>query len=207
MNTKIVCFEGIIGAGKSTTIEYCLKELLNKGYSVHIIKENVDEWVEDGILQKFYENPKRYAYHFQTKAFIDKVKNFKQAFDMYFGKVNFIIAERSLISDYIFATLLYMDEMMDDMEFKHYKDWYNFLKHNIPSEYNNAITIYLKLNVNIALERIKRRNRDGEDKISYEYEKNLAMLHDKYFDSAKIVWDSSKNIHDNIDELIELIIN
>jgi len=204
--TKIISFEGIIGAGKSTTIEYCTNELVKKGFTVYTVKENVDEWVKDGILQKFYDDPKRYAYHFQTKAFIDKVQSIKNAYDNYFGNVDFIITERSLVSDYIFAKLLYNDKYMDDMEFKHYEDWYEFWKYLLPNyEY---ITVYLKLNTNIALDRIKKRGRDGENHITCEYETKLMNMHDEYFDNAKIVWDSTKNIHEknNVDELVNLLL-
>lgn len=204
--TKIISFEGIIGAGKSTTIEYCTNELVKKGFTVYTVKENVDEWVKDGILQKFYDDPKRYAYHFQTKAFIDKVQSIKNAYDNYFGNVDFIITERSLVSDYIFAKLLHNDKYMDDMEFKHYEDWYEFWKYLLPNyEY---ITVYLKLNTNIALDRIKKRGRDGENHITCEYETKLMNMHDEYFNNAKIVWDSTKNIHEkhNVDELVNLLL-
>lgn len=207
-STKIISFEGIIGAGKSTTIKYISEYLLKLGYSVYVINENIDEWVSDGILQKFYENPKRYSYHFQTKVFMDKVKTFCDAYNKYWNKVDFIITERSLVSDFIFASILHNDGMMDDMEFKHYNQWYNMWKTMIPNEFLNCFTIYIKVDCTTAMQRVTERSRSGENNISEEYQSKLINLHDKYFNSSIIVWNGTKNIHDeyNVTELIKLIL-
>lgn len=196
--TNIIKVEGIIGAGKTTTIKYIAGELIARGYSVYIINECVDEWLEDGLLQKFYNDPKRYAYHFQTKAFVDKVKKFRRAFNKYYGKVDFIITERSLLSDYIFAELLHNDGMIDDMEFKHYNDWYRMWYSIVPEEFQYGLTVYLRVEPSIALQRVEERSRSGENNIKYEYERDLHTLHDDYFNiknKYNLVWNSSKNIH------------
>lgn len=194
--TRIVKFEGIIGAGKSTAIKYLAAEMRQRGYTVYVVDESVEGWVEDGILQKFYEDPKRYSYHFQTKCFLDKVNKFMKAYEEYYGKVDFIFTERSMVSDYIFASLLHADKMMDEMEFKHYQEWYNFWKKLVPKPFQDGTTVYLKLRPLTAMKRIQMRNRDGEDHIKIEYETRLNDMHDGYFDvKANVVWDSAQDIH------------
>lgn len=207
--TQIISFEGIIGAGKTTTIEHISKNLEKKGYSVYIIKENVDEWVEDGLLQRFYEDPKRNAYLFQTKAYIDKIKKFNEIFNWKYGTVDFIITERNIISDYIFASLTYKMGLMDELEFKYYKQWYSLWETNLPEPFKKCTLVYLKLDPNTAMQRIKQRGRDGESKITLEYETNLYELHEEYFNkNNNIIWDSEKNIHKqkHIDKLTKIIL-
>jgi len=210
-NTQIIVFEGIIGAGKSTTIDYVSNYLRNiLGYSVYVVKENVDEWVKDGILELFYGDSKRYSYHFQTKVFMDKVMGFRKVYEEYYNKVDFIICERSLISDYIFASILKSEGNMTDMEFKHYNQWYNMWKEFVPKQFQNYKNVYLKIDVNTAMQRIKQRNRDGETSITYNYQSHLEELHNQYFDNNNnIIWDSSRDISDvsNIDELCHQIIS
>lgn len=197
MNTRIISFEGIIGAGKSTTIELTKKYLCDKGYSVYIVKENVDNWVNDGILQAFYDDPKRYSYHFQTKVFSDKVRKYIKVYKKYYNKVDYILTERSLLSDNIFARLLHKLGNMSDMEIKHYNEWYQLWTTMVPEVFINSKIVYLKLTPEVAIQRIKLRNRESEDKITYEYQEQLMNFHDLEFSNKKdvIIWDASLNIH------------
>lgn len=207
-DTHIIVFEGIIGTGKSTTLKMVTEELQTHGYSVYVVDECVDSWVEDGLLQKFYADPVRYSYHFQTKAFIDKVKMFVNA-TQYIGKVDFIFTERGVVSDYIFASLLHENKSMDDMEFKHYNEWYNFIKRMVPDEFAECKTLYLRNDPHTAMGRVRQRDRSGESGISDEYQTQLYDLHEKYFNNDKTcIWDSSKNIFEkeNLNELVKALL-
>lgn len=65
---SIISVEGNIGAGKST-----LLSLLD----MEVIKEPVDEWENTGgknILEKYYEDPKRWAFTFQLNALHSRCK-------------------------------------------------------------------------------------------------------------------------------------
>ncbi len=200
--TKFADLEGIIGAGKTTTINAVKDELMSRGFKVHIIKENVDEWVADGILQKFYEDPCRYAYHFQTKVFSDKVRTYIEEFEQYYGKVDYILTERSLRSDYIFASLLHTQGNMTEMEFKHYNQWYNMWSKMIPEEFSESLTVYIQITPELANERISQRNRDGESGITLEYQRGLHELHEKMFSNENnLLWDGSKDIYNK--EIVE----
>ena len=54
---KIICIDGLIGAGKSTILE----KLKKKGY--YVFKENLDEW--GYFLDLFYKNKPRWAFTLQ----------------------------------------------------------------------------------------------------------------------------------------------
>ena len=71
-NQKVFILEGNIGAGKSTFLSL-IKELL----PVQIVYEPVEKWQHVGagenILEKFYTDTHRWAYTFQSYAFITRV--------------------------------------------------------------------------------------------------------------------------------------
>ena len=101
------CFivEGNIGAGKSTFLKM-LKQYLN----VQIVLEPHEKWqnIGDGhnLLDQFYNDPKRWAYTFQSYAFVSRVVAQQEH-----AKVNpfsMQILERSVFSDrYCFARNCY----------------------------------------------------------------------------------------------------
>ena len=65
----IISIEGNIGAGKTTILEELKTRMGNSSY-IKFVKEPVDIWEtvrdEDGktILEKFYEDSKKYAFQF-----------------------------------------------------------------------------------------------------------------------------------------------
>ena len=63
----VISIEGNIGAGKSTLISYL---------NLLTIKEPVDEWLNIGgqnLLQKYYEDPKRWGLTFQLNAIHSRI--------------------------------------------------------------------------------------------------------------------------------------
>ena len=57
---KFIVIDGNIGCGKTTL----LNQLKNKLDSFSVL-ESVEEWKKDGILDKYYQNPKEMAFIFQ----------------------------------------------------------------------------------------------------------------------------------------------
>lgn len=71
----VLSLEGSIGSGKSTFLQI-LKEKL--GDDLEIFAEPVEEWKNvgeggDNLLNLFYEDPKRWAYTFQSYAFVSRL--------------------------------------------------------------------------------------------------------------------------------------
>jgi len=198
--SSVFVIDGIISAGKSTLIKKIQEKI-----ECSIIKEPVDKWEKDGILKRFYEDQKRWGYHFQTKVFIDRVneciKEYKNNGDIY-------ICERSVATDQIFMKLLYEDGMIDDMEYKHYLEWKDLWIKLIPFNFDGFI--YLRPSLEECMKRLNKRNRDGESNISIEYQRRLLSLHDEFFNEKIKNNENVLIIEDNglfTDEIIDKIIS
>ena len=152
----IVSIEGNIGAGKSTLLAL-LKEHFPNAY---FVPEPVDEWdtIRDKtgktILERYYADPKKYAFSFQMMAFITRVKLLKSA-----PKDRLVIIERSVYTDSeVFAKMLYDSGKLDDIEYSIYLKWFDELVGDLKIDK----IVYLKTSHLTCISRIKSRNRDGE---------------------------------------------
>ena len=169
----IISVEGNIGAGKSTFLE----KLKNEFPEAYFVPEPVDEWStivdEKGttILERYYEDPKRYAFSFQMMAFITRIKLLKAA-----PKDRLVITERSVFTDReIFAKMLHDDGKIEDIEYAIYLRWFDELVGDLKIDG----IIYLKTGHLTCFNRIKSRNRQGEH-IPPSYVANCQYYHEKW---------------------------
>jgi deoxyadenosine/deoxycytidine kinase len=175
----VISIEGNVGAGKSTL----LKKLKEAHQELNYVPEPVDTWMEvkdkddNNILKLFYSDFKRWSYTFQNFAFITRtlimdecIKN-KTDSDIF-------ITERCVFTDKnVFAKMLYDDKLMTDLEYSIYNFWFDkYSKTNKVDGY-----IYLTTNVDLSSERIKTRNREGEN-IETSYLERLDQYHHNWLD-------------------------
>jgi len=173
--TIIISIEGNIGSGKSSVI----KELKKKYKQFYYLEEPVDIWtnVKDDngktILDLFYEDNTRWAYTFQNLAYITRVQQILAVKDKY----DVIITERSIFTDRnVFANSLEKDGHINQIEKGLYDNWFEFLKKDI--KVNGYI--YIKADPKTSLERIRKRNRQGEENITLEYLEKLHKAHNEW---------------------------
>ncbi len=172
----VISVEGIIGAGKTTFIEEVLVPYLKKkNFNTVLVKEPIDKWGE--ILKRFGEDTKRWAYHFQTKAFHDRVFECKTQWDLHEYSADVYVCERSIISDKIFMRNLYINETIDNMEMDHYLEWWSLWETVNPL--SPDMFIYIKPGVEESMLRMRKRDRDGESGITSKYQADLEKEHDK----------------------------
>jgi deoxyadenosine/deoxycytidine kinase len=178
---KIICIEGNIGSGKTTIIEKISK--LYPEYT--IIKEPVDLWLnlrdsEDGksLLEKFYTDKKRWSYTLQSTAFITRHLGAQKAIDeLPSDKKAIFISERGVLTDkHVFAKMLHDDGDLSDLEYSVYQMWFDKYAVGLPIKG----IVYIDTDYNTSSERIKIRNREGEQGIPVEYLKNLELYHKKW---------------------------
>lgn len=159
----IAAIEGNIGSGKSTVIDLLQKNITD--YCVYA--EDVDSWVKEGILGKFYHNMKEYASSFQLRTQISHIENGKR-----FSEKN--IVERSPISNhYIFGELLHADGFLNEVEFEMI-DRVNRLIGWTPN-----VVFVLLCEPEECVERIKKRNREDEKIPGIDY---IRLLHQKHLE-------------------------
>jgi len=190
MSPLIFFIEGNIGTGKTT---FC-KQIEKFGLSdVQIIYEPVDEWENikdtDGknILEHFYDNMKKNCYLFQSNAFITRYNALKKIDN----SKKFVFVERSMYSDRnVFAKTCHENGLMADIEWEVYNNWFNTLIKDLGITHN---FIYLKCTPELSLQRIKKRDRHGEENINLDYLTNLHHKHEEWLVDNSVIIDASRN--------------
>ena len=180
----VIVLEGIIGAGKTTLIERLNSHFSSLGKRVAVVREPVQKWIDDGLLKSFYGDQARWAHHFQTVAFVDRINENIAAFTQYGKDAEIYILERSPFSDRVFVDILHSDGNMSDMELRHYREWAGMWMRLMP--YAPSLIVYLKPSLGECMRRLRERNRSGEDGVSYEYQHKLQQKHDEIFDHPSV---------------------
>lgn len=168
--------EGNIGAGKTTF----LKLIQNFLPHVSVCFEPLQSWhnKEHGqsILSHFYTDAQRWAYSMETIALSCRVKEHLQEQE---NPHPFRLMERSIYSGhYVFATNDYHAGFLNDLEWKLYLEWFNFLVTGhckTPQGF-----IYLHVDAEVAHERIVKRSRSSEELISLDYLKQIQQCHENF---------------------------
>ena len=178
MTIKIVSIEGNIGAGKTTIFNKLEQD--NQDPQIIFLREPVDLWEKykdrngETILSKFYNNKDLYAFPFQLMAFMTRIRLFKETIQAN-PNAKLIISERSLETDkQIFAKMLHDQGYIDDVMYKIYNDIFKTL---VASNMQLSGIIYINTNPVMCLNRIIKRNREGELNISLDYLEKCQLKH------------------------------
>ena len=180
-----------------------LKEHLKKIKNTEVIylPEPVAEWESikdsDGknAIEKYYENPDKYAFSFQMMAYISRIHQLRETLQTNNNVI--IICERSVFTDKeIFAKMLHDDGKIGEIEYNIYCKWfYEFVK-DIPV----GGLIYVKTNPEICERRVIKRNRKGET-IPLEYLQNCHKYHEDWLNNESLPVLKLDGDNDFIDKL------
>lgn len=177
----IFTIEGNIGSGKSTLLNILKQNLTNiNNVEIEYLPEPVAMWESiidtDGIniIEKFYNDNKKYAFSFQMMAYISRIHQIKKTLKE--KKNVIIICERSVFTDKrVFTQMLYDDKKISEIDYQIYNNWFYEFIRDIPI----SGIIYLKTDTEICSKRVVKRNRTGED-IPIEYLENCNKYHNKW---------------------------
>ena len=175
--------EGNIGSGKSTLVQFLKRSFKN----VIFLDEPVHQWNEikdlsgETILEKYYNNQKRYSFSFQMMAYITRLSDLRKAFKNCEDN-SIIITERCLSTDReIFAKMLYDDGKIEEIEYQIYLRWFNEF---IDNSFLSGI-IYVKTSPETCLTRIGIRGRKGEN-IPLEYLQGIHNYHENWINNTSV---------------------
>jgi len=166
--------EGNIGAGKSTFLQ-----LLHAELNIDVIYEPTDKWQrknqEGNLLDLFYKDTPRWAYTFQSYAFISRIQG-QIEHEASVTSTEPQIYERSVYCDrYCFAKNCYELGYMSALEWNIYKEWFSWLVEAFTKRPHGFI--YLRTTPEICYERIQKRSRCEESSIPLSY---LEALHNRH---------------------------
>ena len=183
MAIPVIFIEGGIGCGKSTLVKHMQGYCETHHYRFLTIQEPVDLWTQiknyEGktIIEAFYENQDKYAFHFQMMAYISRLQRLQEACENAESKYDLIICERSLHTDKnVFCKMLYDEGKIDTYGYQIYNMWFDHFQKFIQT----SMFVYLKTDHNICAERVMKRQREGESSISLDYLKHNNEYHDQW---------------------------
>lgn len=208
-NNTIICIEANIGAGKTTLLNKLKCQNLDK--PIYIIPESVDIWQnykdenENDIFTLYYNAPHKYSFLFQNFVLNSFMINFLEYNKKY--KNSILIFERSIYCiKEVFLEALYIDNKISKLEYKIFNKTFELLIKLIDN-YHIQI-IYLQTDPIICMERIKTRNRNGEDNISLNYLQKLHLCYENWLinnSKVKIIDGNIKNLEiNNLEDLITI---
>lgn len=163
--------EGNIGAGKSTFLQIMQDALPD----IYAVPEPIDGWQKQlsgqSLLANFYREPQRWAYTFETLTLMSRIRDYRHDLSSLVA-----VAERSIFSGYYcFARNSYEQGFLSDLEWALYKEWFSFFMRSqqiVPHGF-----IYLRVEPEIAYERLRKRNRYAEKTVPLSY---LRQIHEKH---------------------------
>ena len=156
---------GLIGAGKST---------LTTNLAEHLGYTPMYEPVEDNpYLVDFYDDIPRWTFPMQMHLLSRRFRQHQEV--IWWGRrQGGVVQDRTIYEDTLFAAMHFRDGMMDRRDYDTYislfQDMQNFLR------YPDAI-LYLRIDPELADQRIKARSRSMEREIPLSY---LRGLHEQY---------------------------
>jgi deoxyadenosine/deoxycytidine kinase len=171
---KVVVIIGNIASGKSTTTT-ALTRLL--GDKASHIQEPVDAWIDNGSLQKFYEDMHTWAFPFQLQAFASRLVRFKK-FTEWDSKQYLIVDGHPFSDRHVFAANLADQVVWNNnppitpYQLKLYEEQYNDWAQIVPEAIPDVV-IYIRTDPKEAFARKTKRDRLEESPIVPDYMNQL----------------------------------
>jgi len=161
---RYIGIEGVIGVGKTS-----LTKILAERFGGVCVHEPV---IENPFLAKFYEDKKRYA--FQTQLYFLLTRYQQQVELKQPGLFN-----PTTVCDYLFAKdKIFASLTLDRDELTLYNQIYETLDARLPSP---DLVIYLQADIEILLNRIRKRGLEFEQGIDPDYLRSLSDLYNDFF--------------------------
>jgi deoxyadenosine/deoxycytidine kinase len=188
-----IAVEGPIGVGKTT-----LAQLLGRELNARVMFEDADN---NPFLPRFYQDPDKYAFPAQLYFLLTRYNQQRE------------LAQRDLfteatVSDYLFAKdRIFASLTLSEDEFKLYESVYRLLDAQMAKP---DLVVYVRARIEVLAERLRKRNRDFERYVSYEYlDRVSAAFRDFffYYDEAPLLVVDTSDIDfvANPEDLADLI--
>ncbi len=164
LHVNHIAIEGGIGVGKTTLAKGLAEKL-----GASLLLEDIDD---NPFLELFYQDPERHGLSVQLSFLFSRLKQWQSMMQQ-------DLFHRMIISDYLFAKdRLFAMTNLSDEEFALYNQVAQAVAMDLPKP---DLVIYLQSSPEVALHRVKKRNRSMERGISLDYLKQVNDTFDQFF--------------------------
>jgi len=190
---RYIAVEGPIGVGKTT-----LARALGAEFDSRVVFEQVEE---NPFLRRFYEEPRTYAFQAQLFFLLSRYRQQRQLAQQ-------DLFNQSTVADYLFAKdHIFAQINLDGDELALYRQLFNLLNSRLPKP---DLVVYLQARGEVLFERLRKRDRDYERRITPTYVDKIAEAYRDFFfyydETPLLVVDSSEvDFVANSDDLADLI--
>ena len=164
IDNRYIAVEGPIGVGKTS-----LSEKLSECFNAELVLEKSND---NPFLKDFYRDKDRYGFQTQTFFLLNRYSQLLE------------LAQRSLfhdgtVCDYVFQKdMLFASLNLNKDEFSLYYNFFNLLKPKIPAP---DLVIFLQAGTDVLMNRIRKRGRDFEKNMSFEYLEEVNRAYNNFF--------------------------
>ena len=162
-----LAIEGVIGVGKTS-----LARMLQPEFEAGLLLEAFEE---NPFLSNFYTDRQRYAFQTQIFFLLSRYRQQRERAPKALGAGN-LIADYTFAKDALFASLNLLGDELDTYTLVH-----EALAERIPSP---DLTVFLKVDTNVAMQRIAMRDRPYERSMDQSYVASLNDAYDAFFEGA-----------------------
>jgi deoxyadenosine/deoxycytidine kinase len=169
---KFVAIAGNIGVGKSTLVTMLCERLGWQPFYEPV--------AENPYLADFYRDMQAWSFHSQIFFLTRRLHSHRQLLD----HPTSVIQDRSVYEDAeIFACNLYRQGLMAERDYYSYRELYEVLTEFLPPP---DLVIYLRASEATLLNRISKRGRDYERRITHDYLTQLNQLYEHWIASFNL---------------------
>lgn len=174
-----IAVEGPIGVGKTSLAQMLAKEL-----SARLLLEDADN---NPFLPRFYAEPDKYAFPAQLYFLLTRYNQQRELLQR-------DLFEQATVADYLFAKdRIFANLNLAPDEIKLYEGVYKLVDAQMAKP---DLVVYVRARVEVLGERLRKRNRDFERHISYEYLERVSSAYRDFFfyydEAPLLVVDSSE---------------
>lgn len=161
---KYIAIEGVIGAGKTSLANKLAKDL--------DAKLVLEEFSTNSFLEKFYQNPDRYAFSVEVGFLVERFQQIE-------NDLKADLFTPYSVSDYLFdKSFIFARKNLGEDHYKIFKKLFQILSKSVRKP---DILIYLYNTPQGLLNNIAKRGRKMEAKIEQDYLENLQNGYLQYF--------------------------
>jgi deoxyguanosine kinase len=188
-----IAVEGPIGVGKTSLAEKLAREI-----NARLVLEDADN---NPFLPRFYQDPDKYAFPAQLYFLLTRYNQQRELLQQdLFAQAT--VADYLFAKDRIFAAM----NLLPD-ELKLYEGVYKLLDAEMAKP---ELVVYVRANIEVLAERLRKRNRDFERYISFEYLERVSAAYRDFFfyydEAPLLVVDSSEiDFVANPEDLADLV--